>query len=469
MFLYSYLSIPTLLLFFTAFLLVAFLLVRMRQSSKSGPKLTAVVPGISEKTSGRRNLFLGVIITVALLGGLAGGVVLVRQQQEIRSRASIICGECNTNSDCDSGYRCNANQCCVSAGPAPAPTPPPPSPPPPALKGCYACQNYRCVQVRSGGCDPGAACDPNNSAATCGTPPPTPPPSPPPPPAPTCSGNGAACQNDDTCCSKVCSYATCRGTNSTTGCGGFDEPTCWTHQNCHWDANLGSCQGGALPPGSSTGCQISCSAGEGGVSVIAKSGNCAGATVSVTWFASRCGGTSGLCGGTSRGGSGGLPFHGGMSGSGCSWQADVTANVAGGGSCGNSASGVSSNCTTTPPSTPPPTPPPSPPPPTSLENASCQMVTADKPLSSLTIGQPVTFTGYGWVSSGTDKIDEIEFLITKDGATALDNIVPAVRAPEKDTGSELFYKTSQIYTPDGPGNYSVQIRVHWQNKNIWMD
>lgn len=108
--------------------------------------------------------------------------------------------------------------------------------------------------------------------------------------------------------------------------------------------------------------------------------------------------------------------------------------------------------------------------------AACQMVSADKDLTTIKTGDVVNFTGYGSLSSGSDadSIDKIEFTITKDGvAQNIPNpIVNTVRAPEKDQGTVKFWKATKSFPVALAGSYSVKIRVHWtgpNNTDIWKE
>jgi len=147
-------------------------------------------------------------------------------------------------------------------------------------------------------------------------------------------------------------------------CEGLSEQACYSHagSGCSWklpdDPNQphweGTCVcGSPVDPGPDTDCELTCSAGVNGISVTGD--NCSGVTVSVQWFARRCSGDSCFCGGGEKSGSGSLPFSRGMSGSGCSWQAEVSAG-GGGDTCHASAHGCNCVPTPTPTGTPTPTP-----------------------------------------------------------------------------------------------------------------
>lgn len=103
-----------------------------------------------------------------------------------------------------------------------------------------------------------------------------------------------------------------------------------------------------------------------------------------------------------------------------------------------------------------------------LAGAACQQVVADKTLTTLKIGDTVTFTGYG--SLGTDQgdsIDQIEFTFRKDNAVISTDTVATTRDTSKDAGNLKYWKAVKSYTISQPGSYSVTIRVHWKNQNVW--
>jgi hypothetical protein len=103
-------------------------------------------------------------------------------------------------------------------------------------------------------------------------------------------------------------------------------------------------------------------------------------------------------------------------------------------------------------------------------SAACQMVTADKDLSNLRIGDTIKFTGYGSLTAdpAADAIDKIGFRVYKNNNLVLEQIMDTVRAPEKDTGRQKFWKAEYSYYLSGAGSYSVKIRVHWKSRDIWM-
>lgn len=95
--------------------------------------------------------------------------------------------------------------------------------------------------------------------------------------------------------------------------------------------------------------------------------------------------------------------------------------------------------------------------------ASCQNVTADKNLSAIAIGDTVTFTGKGTVSSSSDQIDLINFIILNGTTTVFNDNVPAVL----DSGNA--YKATKSIAITDPGTYTVRIRVHQKGSNQWFE
>lgn len=106
---------------------------------------------------------------------------------------------------------------------------------------------------------------------------------------------------------------------------------------------------------------------------------------------------------------------------------------------------------------------------TGSTTAACQMVSADKDLSSIKIDDTVTFSGWGMVSADTEKIDKINFIISKDGAAVSDTTVDTVRDTDKDSGTNRAWKGTQTFKVTEPGVYSVRIRVHWQSADQWFE
>lgn len=95
--------------------------------------------------------------------------------------------------------------------------------------------------------------------------------------------------------------------------------------------------------------------------------------------------------------------------------------------------------------------------------AVCQLVSPDKDLTKIKIGDTITFSGWGQVSSDKDKIDKINFIILKDGQplTGGDTTVDTVRDTSKDSGTLMSYKGTQTFKITDPGKYDIRIRTHW--------
>ncbi len=97
----------------------------------------------------------------------------------------------------------------------------------------------------------------------------------------------------------------------------------------------------------------------------------------------------------------------------------------------------------------------------------CQRVTASKDLSTIKIGDTVTFTGFGTLSNppSSDSIDKINFIISKDGAEASNTEVATT------LDSAGVWKATKDFPITSPGSYSVRIRVHWlgTNKDVWLE
>ena len=589
----SFVPVVGVFVFLAALLVVVIFLVKTLKKSNEYVKEghpDSVAPATTATTVTNvllnKRTFPLLVLVAVLLAGLGTSLFLVRNQQEVRTRAVCDPRECFYDSDCGSGGSCNFG-CCESGGggfycgdgscngsenngncsedcAAPPPETCAPrcgtwpncedcSPPPSEPCSSFDCDSpgfscsqdggactgtkpncsctYPQVVCGDGQCQPSesnsncpADCpvDPpplcehdctnfcggrlNACGEVCNNPCPTPIGSCPVAPGPegtACGYPPAGCKNgDDLCTSGVCasmygSPAVCRGNTNVQGCSiaGTDEASCWAHGNCMWSAT------GCVPRvgNVSTGdCTLTCGAGSGGVSVSGSGSGCG--TVSINWFASKCNSGTGLCGGASTNTTSSLPFSGSISGSGCDYQAEVFATSGGRASCSAVDSG--SNCVTTTTPTPPPTPPG----PVcngsctgtgqgncqsgqeciagvcrnpqcaestacvcSSNNAACNSVIADKSLSTIVIGDTVTFTGYGWVSSATDTMDLINFIVTRDGVEVINTDAAAVRAPEKDIAGEYYYKANYSYTVSSAGNYQVKVRSHWVQGNVWKD
>lgn len=100
---------------------------------------------------------------------------------------------------------------------------------------------------------------------------------------------------------------------------------------------------------------------------------------------------------------------------------------------------------------------------TTAPTASCQNVTADKDLSSVKIGDTVTFTGKGTVTDSTDSIDEINFIILNGTTSVFNDNAPATL----DSGNT--YKATKSITINSAGSYSVRIRVHQKTADKWYE
>ncbi|MCL4398071.1 hypothetical protein M1403_03565 [Patescibacteria group bacterium] len=103
--------------------------------------------------------------------------------------------------------------------------------------------------------------------------------------------------------------------------------------------------------------------------------------------------------------------------------------------------------------------------------AACQNVQADKDLSTLKVGDTVTFTGRGTLTNNQtagSAIDKIKFIVLKDGTEVLNTDVNTTQ----ETGANdvvQTWKASQAYTITAAGTYSVRIKVHWNTQDIWLE
>lgn len=313
---------------------------------------TEVVPAKKSPLSKKTLTMLLVLLLVTV--SIPAAILLVRQRQELRKLAYP--GQnCTTKDDCNGLYEECINGKCVDTN---------------VVTNCgdKVCNGSETCSSCPGDCGSCGQCLPDGAV---------------------CNGPG---QTNESCCSVICNFGTCRGNTPAEGCGGLDEPTCWTHGvYCYW--LNGECvpNAGVTPtPGTGT---IECQAGSGGVKIINKTNQ----TISggVSWFASRCGDTVNcMCGGQSSSENvtlaPGQSWSKGMGGSGCAWQADV----AGLASCANSGC---DNCQETPP---PGTTPPTTTPPTFL--AQCVATgtfdtdfNAITDLTTLKVGQTVVFGTHG--------------------------------------------------------------------------
>lgn len=95
--------------------------------------------------------------------------------------------------------------------------------------------------------------------------------------------------------------------------------------------------------------------------------------------------------------------------------------------------------------------------------AACQMVSSDPAdLSKAKINDTITFTGRGVTSSDTEIIDKINFIISKDG-TEVSN------TEDTATKDGATWKGTKTFKVTGSGSYSVRIRVHWKNQDVWKE
>lgn len=200
------------------------------------------------------------------------------------------------------------------------------------------------------------------------------------------------CQTEEDCPNPdhVCHYGYC------TSCSVFDEPTCWTHTSCCWEA--GVCKTGACP-NPPPNPQVSCSADVSGVHIrnLSTTESVSG---NVTWFSTKCNNEKGecFCGGATKTEyvslGPGQSWDRGIAGDGCMWQSDLSSSI-----CSASDAGCLP-CETPPGAPPTPTPTPSPTPPSYI--LTCNFTRAYDldwnqitNLNSLTIGQTVYFATGG--------------------------------------------------------------------------
>ena len=115
---------------------------------------------------------------------------------------------------------------------------------------------------------------------------------------------------------------------------------------------------------------------------------------------------------------------------------------------------ANSNCTTTFSYSPAPV-------------AVCKKVEADKDLSTIKIGDVVTFSGYGNIV-GNDILDKVNFRILKDGLEIDNKTVAAILDPLS-AGTTKVYKGTTQYTVISSGSYSVIIKVHQKNADRWLE
>jgi hypothetical protein len=281
------------------------------------PESEILTPDIAPKKASKTKIILTSIIGLFLLGAVAGAVVLVKQNQDMRKYAaegdSCEYGQACTAGDHSGTQSCNGT---IQGGTCKYD---------PSTTSCGAC-GY----CGDGDCGGGEGSD--NCPQDCT------------PPVGDCISEGSSGCTSKSCCtsSNVCHNNVC------TACGTIgDEGTCWTHANCHWES--GSCRSGPNPNPGAGECQIDCGADRSGVSVTAKSGfetKCQGATVTAVYFAKTCN-SSTSCAGTTTTTTGSLPFNVSTIGNDCGYyQTDITASTSKGGTCDARSAGPIGACTT---------------------------------------------------------------------------------------------------------------------------
>ncbi len=103
-----------------------------------------------------------------------------------------------------------------------------------------------------------------------------------------------------------------------------------------------------------------------------------------------------------------------------------------------------------------------------VPSATCQKVFADKDLATLKLNDTVTFTGYGVTSAETEMIDKIEFTLS--GAATVSTESAAVRDTTKDSEfGGIAWKSTYTLKVTNYGSYTVRIRVHWKNQDVWKE
>lgn len=390
-------------------------------SSPSQEELVAKAEEIIAPKKSKVKIILTSLVAFLLLGSVAGAVILVRQNQDIRKQAADECPTVGAPVDT-----------CVTDCPS-------------GKTGTCGGHTY-CVWTATGNVVGDCQCETESQTCTISTP----------PPPGGCDGTNATCTNDDTCCSKVCSFGKCAG-----GCSSFGEGECWTHANCHWES--GVCKDGATPSPGAGACQIDCGADRNGVSVTAKTGSeaaCAGATVTAVYFAKTCNSSTSCAGATTTTKSS-LPFSANTVGNDCGYyQTDINASTDKGGTCKDASAGALEPCTSSTP-TPNPSATPTPTPAISCQcnqikayDTSWNLLTSTQ-LSALKAGDKVRFAVSGTASSGT--IDKSRFTIN--GGT------PRESAAKKANSQEFYYE----YTiPTGVTSFSVEAEVHHVGLNQWF-
>lgn len=374
-------------------------------------ELVAKAEDIISPKKSKTKIILTTLIAFLLLGSIAGAVFLVRQNQDIRKQAADECPTVGAPvSTCETG--CPAGKTGTCGG------------------------HTYCVWTETGNIIGDCQCETEAQTCTISTPPPG-----------GCDGTNITCTNDDTCCSKVCSFGKCAG-----GCSSFGEPECWTHGNCHWES--GSCKDGAMPTVTGS-CKIDCGADRNGVSVTAQPGSetaCNGATVTATYFAKTCN-SSTSCAGATTTTTGSLPFDTSTIGNDCGYyQTDIVASTNKGGSCQNASAGALNPCVN-----PTPTP-------TGTISCQCSLIKAydttwklltSADLTALKAGDKIRFAVSGTTTSGT--IDKSRFKINN--GTYVETVT------KKAETQEYYYE----YTvPANVTSFSVEAQVHQSILNQWF-
>jgi hypothetical protein len=79
-------------------------------AAPSGDIVSPIIDGAPKKKSAGKKMIATILGLLILVGGLGAGVILVKQQQDIRERAATAC---KTDADCKSGYVCSDKGACV--------------------------------------------------------------------------------------------------------------------------------------------------------------------------------------------------------------------------------------------------------------------------------------------------------------------------------------------------------------------
>lgn len=103
----------------------------------------------------------------------------------------------------------------------------------------------------------------------------------------------------------------------------------------------------------------------------------------------------------------------------------------------------------------------------------CQMVSASSAvdLSKAKPGDTVTFTGWGSLTSDVpadDSIDKINFIVSRDGKEDFNKTVDTTLDTVKTTSTLKYWQGKTDYTIPSAASYTVVIKVHWKNKDKWL-